>query len=92
MSSSITTNTDTTTNNIILSGDPNLDAIMRNIELKTEHKVRELLQQPCKTTNTAENAKAFTNELSAIMISGANEFKEKTGRGMTYSEMRAMYG
>jgi hypothetical protein len=27
-----------------------------------------------------------------IMKSGANEFKEKTGRTMTYAEMRAAYG
>jgi hypothetical protein len=27
-----------------------------------------------------------------IMSAGTNEFKEKTGRQMTYSEMREMYG
>lgn len=31
-------------------------------------------------------------ELSKIITSGANEFKEKTGRVMTYSEMRGAYG
>lgn len=31
-------------------------------------------------------------ELTKIMTDGANEFKEKTGRTMTYSEMRAAYG
>jgi hypothetical protein len=30
--------------------------------------------------------------LVEIMSSGAREFKEKTGREMTYSEMRDMYG
>jgi hypothetical protein len=30
--------------------------------------------------------------LVEIMSSGAIEFKEKTGREMTYSEMRDMYG
>ena len=30
--------------------------------------------------------------LMGIMQQGANEFKEKTGRNMTYSEMRSMYG
>jgi hypothetical protein len=32
------------------------------------------------------------DELTKIMTSGANEFKEKTGRHMTYAEMRATYG
>jgi hypothetical protein len=27
-----------------------------------------------------------------IMKTGADEFKEKTGRNMTYSEMRYMFG
>ena len=32
------------------------------------------------------------NKLQNIMKSGADEFKEKTGRTMTYSEMRELYG
>jgi hypothetical protein len=32
------------------------------------------------------------NQLKNIMKSGADEFKEKTGREMTYSEMRELYG
>jgi hypothetical protein len=31
-------------------------------------------------------------ELEKIMTNGDNEFKEKTGRHMTYAEMRATYG
>jgi len=31
-------------------------------------------------------------ELTKIMTCGDNEFKEKTGRHMTYAEMRAAYG
>jgi ribosomal protein L13E len=31
-------------------------------------------------------------ELTRIMTSGDKEFKEKTGRNMTYAEMRAAYG
>jgi len=31
-------------------------------------------------------------ELLQIMEDGTNEFKEKTGRNMTYAEMRAVYG
>ena len=32
------------------------------------------------------------NLLLNIMKTGADEFKEKTGRNMTYSEMREMFG
>ena len=32
------------------------------------------------------------NLLINIMKTGADEFKEKTGRSMTYSEMREMFG
>jgi hypothetical protein len=32
------------------------------------------------------------NSLINIMSAGADEFKEKTGRNMTYSEMRQLYG
>jgi hypothetical protein len=32
------------------------------------------------------------DELTKIMTNGNKEFKEKTGRNMTYAEMRATYG
>lgn len=35
---------------------------------------------------------ANPNELINRMQQGANMFKEKTGRNMTYSELRQMYG
>jgi len=38
-----------------------------------------------------ENAITLDN-LSKIMEAGHKEFTEKTGRPMTYSEMREMYG
>jgi hypothetical protein len=37
----------------------------------------------------------MTNDSSAIMapiINGANEFEQRMGRPMTYSEMRSMFG
>lgn len=37
----------------------------------------------------------MTNDSSAIMapiINGANEFEQRMGRSMTYSEMRSMFG
>jgi len=54
--------------------------IMREIELKTEKKVLEKGQS------------GDTNILQSILSDGAKEFTEKTGRQMTYSEMREMFG
>jgi len=39
-----------------------------------------------------EDANKMIKELNKIMEDGTNEFKEKTGRHMTYAEMRAAYG
>lgn len=58
--------------------------IMREIELKTEKKVLEKAKG-----NTEGDASTI---LQSIMSDGAKEFKEKTGRHMTYSEMREMFG
>ena len=33
-----------------------------------------------------------SNDLYNIMNNGADEFKKKTGRNMTYSEIRHLYG
>jgi hypothetical protein len=41
---------------------------------------------------TRQNLDDTTNILQNIMRTGANEFKEKVGRHMTYSEMREMFG
>ena len=62
----------------------NLQQIMKEIEAKTETRV-DILRR----TNANDPAGAA---LVNIMKDGANEFKEKTGRNMTYSEMRQMYG
>ena len=49
-----------------------------------------------KGDNAVANLKAQDNltqdNLSKIMEAGFDEFKEKTGRQMTYSEMRELYG
>ena len=75
-----TTNTNTNTNKMI---DEKEKDIMREIELKTEKKVMLILEK-----GNADD----TNLLQSIMSDGAKEFKEKTGRQMTYSEMREMFG
>jgi hypothetical protein len=57
--------------------------IMREIEVKTEKKVMLILEKG----NANDN-----NILQSVLSDGAKEFKEKTGRNMTYSEMREMFG
>jgi hypothetical protein len=70
--------------------------IMKDIELKTNKIVvsnltyGEILNPIIKK----DTAKIETTEkkLQTILSGGANEFKEKMGRNMTYSEMREMFG
>lgn len=75
--------------------------IMKSIETKTEERVKFatisgeivnpinlLLGKPV----TNQNVESSIVILQNIMQSGANEFENKVGRPMTYSEMREMYG
>jgi hypothetical protein len=66
-----------TTNTIALS------ELKRHIERDTQTKLQECIQ-----TNQSQ----FGKSLVQIMQEGAHEFKKQTGRNMTYSEMREMYG
>ena len=70
------------TNNNIKPTEPNLQAIMQKIETDVNPKtVKEglgLLSKP--------------DELIGRLQAGADMFKEQTGRNMTYSEMRQMFG
>jgi hypothetical protein len=61
--------------------------IMDKIEAEGEKKTITLTAQ-----TTDLKSKQFGDALISIMQDGANEFKEKTGRNMTYSEMREMFG
>ena len=67
-----------------------LNEIKNKIEADAEKKVVDLN----KTINSLDDFKKpeIGNLLINIMKTGADEFKEKTGRNMTYSEMRYMYG
>jgi len=68
----------------------NIGEIKAKIEADSEKKVSQL-----NTTNTSLNnhrKEDVGNLLLNIIQTGANEFKEKTGRNMTYSEMREMFG
>ena len=80
------------------AGQVNVDAIMRDIEKKTEQKLQHILA-PVATASTGQKMEFIASQghdlgdkLISIMSAGAEEFKSKTGRNMTYSEMRQMYG
>jgi len=75
--------------------------LMKEIEKRTEKMVKDATIHKTITNpiNIIGGAKVEKKELDksidvlmGIMQQGANEFKEKTGRNMTYSEMRSMYG
>jgi len=81
--------------------------LMEKLEKDGESKVKELLNKN-NNSNFVSNSIAsgltngsvpiqkpssdLGNSLINIMSAGADEFKEKTGRNMTYSEMRQLYG
>lgn len=86
----------------------NVDQVIADISAKTEKKVIESIQSGKvilpKVTLTAKaklpNDKNFSKEaakkgadiMMEFMQAGNKEFEERTGRPMTYAEMRAMYG
>lgn len=76
------TNTQSTDN---VSSDTITKRVMLELEKKAEIQVAQL-------ASNADQGSDFGEKLVSIMSSGAQEFKEKTGRQMTYGEMRAMYG
>jgi hypothetical protein len=67
-----------------------LNEIKQKIEDDAEKKVIEL-NKTIKSFNDFKKPE-IGNFLLNIMQTGADEFKEKTGRNMTYSEMRYMFG
>ena len=80
------------------AGHANVDAIMRDIEKKTDQKLQNILA-PVATASTGKKMEFIASQghdlgdkLIGIMSAGADEFKAKTGRNMTYSEMRQLYG
>jgi len=82
----------TSVNNIMSSNqEPNIKKFMEEIEAKTEKKVEKLFLNKNPIQDIKNNPE-IGNTLVNIMSEGAAEFKEKTGRSMTYSEMRQMYG
>jgi gas vesicle protein len=59
-----------------------LNELMKKLEKEGMDKVQKLHD-----TNTCN-----METLTQVMKEGEEEFKQKTGRNMTYSEMRMMYG
>ena len=65
-----------------------------------EHELIKKLEQDCnnklnklgETVPSNASIKVIGEAMFSIMQSGADEFKEKTGRNMTYGEMRAAWG
>ena len=76
-------NQDTNMNNAQINTGSNLQKVMKEIETKTETILMTKLK-----SEKINNSKDLTN----IMSESADEFKEKTGRNITYSEMREMFG
>jgi hypothetical protein len=72
-----------TMNNAEINTEADLQKVIKEIETKSETILMNKLK-----SGQINNSKDLTN----IMSRGADEFKEKTGRSMTYSEMRQMFG
>ena len=68
-----------------LNTQDSIEYLKRKIERDGEKQVAELMQTANSNTN-------FQSSLLNIMKSGGDEFYKQTGRHMTYSEMREMYG
>jgi len=67
--------------------------LMKEVEIKTENKMKELYKTgELIPPSTPEIAKTQMELLEQTIQVGANEFKEKMGRNMTYPEMRRMFG
>ena len=77
-----TTTSSTTTTATATANTSNLTQIMNNISNNVNPK----------TTQEGLGLVTRPDELIARLQSGADQFKEQTGRNMTYSEMRQMFG
>lgn len=67
--------------------DPTEKALKGKLEKEGEQKAAKIIQ-----TNTNSNPNVAAQQCVNMMSQGMTEFREKTGRQMTYSEMRELYG
>lgn len=63
----------------------NSDDVVRDLEQRQNIVIKEVLQSNAPLVQSA-------NTLVDFMKNGSEEFKERTGRNMTYSEIRAAWG
>ena len=71
----------------------NIQDLMREIELETEKKVTEGYKNgQIKLVPNKDSANKQLNMLKNIMEEGSKKFEAASGRKMSYSEMRQMYG
>uniref|UniRef100_A0A6C0I4W9 Uncharacterized protein n=1 Tax=viral metagenome TaxID=1070528 RepID=A0A6C0I4W9_9ZZZZ len=70
------------------------DLVSSKSDMKSYQKLKVDLEQKGmkQVQQLTPTEKGNPEKLINIMSEGAKEFKEKTGRNMTYSEMREMYG
>jgi len=71
------------------TGVENKDESFKNLKLKLEKEGMEKVAELQKQNTTLI---PMEEKITTILQSGFDEFEKKTGRGMTYSEMREMYG
>jgi len=69
-------------NNSTLIGEAEKNVLMKKLEAEGEQQLKELQLKN----------KLTINSLTGIMDNGFKEFNKKTGRNLTYAEMRAIYG
>ena len=74
-----------------------IEDILREIEVKTEKKIVDAyktgkLVNPITAKPNSKKMEEMNDITQNIMQNGAKEFEEKTGRNMSYGEMRAAWG
>lgn len=73
--------------------DESHEKIIQEIEEETEKKTRELFELEKKKKFSNEGLENdFEKKLEEIMSDGDKNFQKRTGRRMTYNEMRTMFG
>lgn len=79
--------------------DVKLTDFMKTQEIKGMQQVQEMYKSngingssPLGVLNGIANGVITEKKISDILQQGFDEFKKENGRGMTYSEMREMYG
>jgi hypothetical protein len=63
----------------------NAEDVLSDIEQRGQQKAKEIMQ-------SNDSSEIVANKLISFMQQGAEEFNTRTGRPMTYAEMRAAWG